>query len=161
MTFVLGAKSLSHVSHVDPRMIAWAKAAIAISAQDFGFDVEQSRTLAQEEVEVKEGFSHTLHSHHIIDCERPGLWAAPGYSGAVDAVGWNGTKFVWEWPRQYVIASAFYMASKATGILGTWGGYWNGLITDIPGDGSPAAMKAAQQGPHGGFDGPHMEVGRN
>ena len=91
---------------------------------------------------------------NIIDCEQG--WAAKGFSGAVDAVAWDGAKFVWEWDRQYVIAAAFLAASKALQIPITWGGCWRKLMTDIPGDGSPAAMKAIHMGPFGGFDGPAL-----
>jgi hypothetical protein len=159
MTYVLGARSLGFVTHVDPRMITVAQAAIRLTAQDFGFAVEQSRTVAEEAAEVAKGFSHTMHSHHIIDCEGPGHWSAPGTSGAVDAVAWDGFAFVWEWPRQYVIAAAFKLASQQTGIEITWGGDWSRLMSEIPGS-DPAAMQAAQQ-QAGGFDGPHFELGRN
>jgi hypothetical protein len=152
--FALGAKSLGFATRVDPRLLEVAKLAITLSAQDFGFSAEQSRTVAEEAQEVREGFSHTMHSHHIIDCE-PG-WAAPGCSGAVDAVAWDGEKFVWEWPRQYVIAAAFKAASLRLGIPITWGGCWGKLMSEIPGD-DAAAMKAAQSG----FDGPHFELFRN
>lgn len=161
MTFVLGQKSLSYVTHVDPKMIALAQKAITLTTQDFGFTAEQSRTLAEEQKLMDQGFSHTLHSHHIIDCEGPGHWAAPGYSGAVDAVPWDGAKFVWDWNLIYPIASAFLAASKALGIPATWGGCFNLLMTGIPGDGSPGAMKAIQTGLYGGFDGPHFELGKN
>jgi hypothetical protein len=126
-----------------------------LSTQDFGFTEEQSRTLAEEQVKVREGFSHTLHSHHIIDCE-PG-WAAPGCSGALDAAPYvEGRGFVWEWPLIYPVAAAFKAASLQLGIDVTWGGCWGRLMREIPGD-DAAAMKAAQTG----FDGPHFELGRN
>jgi hypothetical protein len=160
MSFTLSARSLGFVSHVDPRLIAVAQHAIGITEQDFGFTAEQSRTLAEEEVLLREGHSHTLHSHHIVDCIAPGHWAAAGHSGAVDAVAWDGAKFVWEMPRQAVIASAFLAAFKTLGIEGTWGCAWGLLMSEIPGDGSPAAMLAAQQ-KYGGWDGPHFELGRN
>lgn len=140
-------------------MVAVAQKAIEISEQDFGFTAEQSRTLAEEQQLMEKGFSHTLHSHHIIDCEKG--WAAPGFSGAVDAVAWDGAKFVWEWPRQYVVAAAFLLASRVLAIPITWGGTWGMLMTEIPGDGSSDAMRAIQQSAHGSFDGPHFELGRN
>lgn len=154
MTFALGARSLSFVSHVDPRMVAVAQAAIALSSQDFGFTAEQSRTLAEEQALMAQGVSHTLHSHHIIDCETG--WAAPGHSGAVDAVPWSGSAFVWDWNLIYPIAAAFKAASIQLATPVTWGGCWNKLLTEIPGD-DAAAMQAA----HAGFDGPHFELGRN
>lgn len=160
MPFTLGPRSMGFVTHVDPRMIQVAQKAIELTQQDFGFTAEQSRTLAEEEKLLQEGYSHTLHSHHIIDCIAPGYWAEPGHSGAIDAVAWTGTAFVWEWPRQYVIASAFLAASKALSIPITWGGCWSLLMTEIPSDGSALAMQEIQQ-KTGGFDGPHFELGKN
>jgi peptidoglycan LD-endopeptidase CwlK len=156
--FVLGARSLSFITHVDPRMVAVAQKAIELTTQDFGFTEEQSRTMAQEAEKVREGFSHTMHSHHIIDCE-PG-WSAPGTSGAVDAVPWNGTAFVWDWNLIYPIAAAFKAASIQLNIPITWGGgSWGKLMTEYAGD--DAAAMQAEHGIGGGFDGPHYELGRN
>jgi hypothetical protein len=156
----LGPRSLGFVTHVDPRMVAVAKLACNLSAQDFGFTEEQSRTLAYERELVARGVSHTLHSHHIIDCIAPGHWAAPGCSGAVDAVPWNGSAFVWEWPRIYVIAAAFKAASLQLAIPVTGGLCWGKLLSEIPGD-DAAAMEAAHLAAGGFADGPHFEYGRN
>lgn len=147
-------KTLARASHVDPRLIRVARLAATYCTEDFGLTAEQSRTVAQEAEEEREGFSHTSVSHHEIDI-RPG-WAAPGCSGAIDLVAWNGVNFVWEWPRQYVIAAAMKRASIELGIPVTWGGRWDKLLSEIPGN-DAAAMKAAQTG----FDGPHFELGRN
>lgn len=155
MGFTLSARSLSFVTHVDPRLVKVAKLAITLSEQDFGFTEEQSRTLAEERIKVAQGFSHTLHSHHIIDCE-PG-WAAPGCSGALDAVPYVEDRgFVWEWGRIYPIAAAFKAASLQLKIPVTWGGCWGKLLSEIPGD-KPSDLRAAQTG----WDGPHFELGRN
>ncbi len=164
MTFVLGQRSLSFVTHVDPRMVAVAQKAIELTTQDFGFTEEQSRTLAYEEQLVAEGRSQTLHSHHIIDCIAPGHWAEPGCSGAVDAVPWNGSAFVWDWPLIYPVAAAFLAASKELNIPITWGCAWNDLMTELAGDGSAAALEAIMRANEsaGHFcDGPHFEWNRN
>lgn len=160
MPFVLGQKSLSFVTHVDPRTVAVAQKAIELTAQDFGFTEEQSRTLEYQKELVARGVSKTLHSHHIIDCIAPGHWAEPGFSGAVDAVPWNGSAFVWDWPLIYPIAAAFLAASKELDTPITWGGDFNRLMTEIPGDGSPGALEAHQKAV-GGWDGPHFHYGRN
>ncbi len=159
MTFAFGAKSLSFCTRVDPRMMAVAKLAITLTEQDFGFTAEQSRTVAEEAALMAKGFSHTMHSHHLIN-DGSLTWektpSATGFSGAIDAVAWDGTKFVWEWPRQYVIAAAFKAASIRLNTPITWGGCWGKLMSEIPGD-DAAAMHAVQNG----FDGPHFELGRN
>lgn len=167
--YVLGKKSLSFCPHVDPRMMRLFVRGLELSDQDAGFHEPQSRTVAEESALVAAGKSHTLKSHHIIDINP--AWAAPGFSGAGDAVPWNGTSFVWEWPRCLVVAAAMRRASMALGIPATWGGCWDRLLSEIPGDGSAAAMKAASDdyirrhramGNANPFvDGPHFEFGRN
>lgn len=170
MAFILGARSLSFCSHVDPRMLAVAKLAITLSAQDFGFTEEQSRTVAYEAQLVAQGKSHTLHSHHIIDCIAPGHWAAPGFSGAVDAVPMVAGAPKWEWPLIYPVAMAFAAAAKQLFTLITWGGVWDRTMDEIDCS-SPASLAAAvaayeaRQNAAGNhrvlLDGPHYEIGRN
>lgn len=159
MTYALGTRSLGFCSHVDSRLMAVAKLAISLSTQDFGFTAEQSRTIAEEAAEVAKGFSHTMHSHHLINDGSLG-WeptqSAIGFSGAIDAVPWNGAAFVWDWDLIYPIAAAFKAASIQLVTPITWGGCWDKLLSEIPGD-DAAAMEAA----HTGFDGPHMQLGRN
>jgi hypothetical protein len=154
MAFMLGAKSLSFVTRVDPRMIAVAKYAIGISEQDFCFTEEQSRDQAEEAQMVARGVSKTMHSHHLIN-------QATGFSGAVDAVPWSQVRGpYWDWDAGYLIAVAFKKASIALKTDVTWGGGdWWKLLTEIPGD-DAAAMKAAH-GEYHGFDAPHFELGRN
>lgn len=152
MTYILGARSLGFIAHVDPRMVAVAKLAITLTTQDFGFTAEQSRTPAQEAEEVRRGFSHTMHSHHLIGPP----YAAPGFSGAVDAVPWSGGKFVWDWNLIYPVAAAFKAASLHLATPITWGGNWGKLMSEIPGS-DAAAMRAARTS----WDGPHFELGRN
>lgn len=159
MTYTLGSRSLSFCTRVDPRLMAVVQLAITLTEQDFGFTAEQSRTVTEEAALLAKGFSHTMHSHHLINDGSLGWEKTPsaiGTSGAVDAVAWDGTKFVWEWPRQYVIAATFKAASIHLATPITWGGCWGKLLTEISGD-DAAAMKAAQNG----FDGPHFELGRN
>lgn len=158
MNYVLGTRSLSFCTRVDQRLMAVTHLAITLSEQDFGFTAEQSRTMVEEAAELAKGFSHTMHSHHLIN-DGSLVWertpSAIGTSGAIDAVAWDGKRFVWEWPRQYVIAAAFKAASIQLATPITWGGCWSKLMTEIPGD-DAAAMKAVQNG----FDGPHFELGR-
>ena len=166
MAHPLSQKSLDYCTHVDPRLIAVVQNALTLSTQDAGFTTEQSRTQAEEDALVAKGVSHTHHSHHIIGC--PG--AAPGCSGAVDLVPWNGAAFVWEWPRVDVLAAAMRQASIDLATPITWGGVWDRLMSEIPG-GDAAAMSsasnayAARERAAGVFhpllDGPHYELGRN
>jgi peptidoglycan L-alanyl-D-glutamate endopeptidase CwlK len=163
MAYSLGQRSLSFCTRVDPRLMAVAKLAISLSTQDFGFTAEQSRTVAEEAEEVAKGFSHTMHSHHLINDGSLGWEVTPsavGFSGAVDAVPWNGTTFVWDWPLIYPIAVAFKAASLQLSIPVTWGGgFWGKLLSETPGDDATAMEAAHNAG--GGFDGPHHELGRN
>ena len=167
MGFSLSERSLSFVARVDPRLVAVARLAITLTDQDFGFAAPQSRTVAEEAALVARGASHTLKSHHIIDC-RPG-WAAPGCSGALDAVPWDGVAFAWEWPRIYRVAAAFRAASDRLATPITWGGVWDRLMSEY--GASAAAIEAEEQayarrqrllGNHRVLlDGPHFELGRN
>jgi len=52
VTFVLGSRSLAFSAHVDPRLMAVVKRAIAISPVDFGMTEDQSRTVAQQAAKV-------------------------------------------------------------------------------------------------------------
>jgi peptidoglycan LD-endopeptidase CwlK len=163
MPYALGARSLSFITRVDPRLVAVAKAAIAVSTQDFGFTAEQSRTVAEEHQLLLSGASHTMHSHHLINdgsLDWEPTRSQLGFSGAVDAVPWNGSAFVWEWPRIYSIAAAFRAASIQLATPITWGGCWGKLLAEIPG-GDAAAMQAAHYAAGGFADGPHFELGRN
>ena len=161
MPYTLGARSLSFCSHVDPRLMAVANLAISISGQDFGFTQEQSRTLADEQALVARGVSHTLKSHHIIGT----VGAAPGYSGALDAVPWNGSAFVWEWPRIYVVAKAFQQASIQLKTPLTWGGVWDRFMSEYndmqAASADYIARKRAAGNPNPFVDGPHFELGAN
>jgi peptidoglycan L-alanyl-D-glutamate endopeptidase CwlK len=165
MTYVIGVRSHGFLNGVDPKLIAVAERAIAISDQDFGFTEPQLRTLAEEKAKVAAGTSHSLHSHHLPQ--------ASGFGGAIDAVPWNGTAFVWEWPRIYMIAAAFRQASAELATPITWGGCWDRLMSELDGDG-PLDMKAAvtayalRMKAKGNLhplldvlDGPHFELGRN
>jgi hypothetical protein len=166
MTYILGESSLANIAKVDPRLAAVAKLAITLTTQDFGFTEPQWRTLAQEEEDVARHVSQTLHSHHLLnDGAGSTAWEhtqpAVGFCGALDAVPWNGSAFVWEWPLIYPIAAAFKAASLQLNTPITWGGAnWSVLLGDIPGD-DAAAMEAAHNAAPDGFDGPHYELGPN
>ena len=165
MPFALGATSRSRCTHVDPRLIAVIERALTISTQDAGFAAEQSRTEAEEAVLVAKGVSHSMASHHIIGCKG----AAPGFSGAVDLVPWNGSAFVWEWPRVYVLALAVRQASLDLDTPVTWGGCWDRLLSQLGGDvssiaGAVVAYTARERAKgvnHPLIDGPHYELGVN
>lgn len=170
MSYALGQKSLSFCQHVDPRLIAVVQKALSYRVQDGGFACEQSRTLDQEKVLVAQGVSHTLHSHHIIDC-MPG-WAPPGFSSAVDLVPWNGSAFTWNWTMCYALASAMRRAAVESNIRITWGGCWDKTLNEmgsapeapmsgvaIAAESSAYAARQADKGnPHAFLDGPHYQT---
>jgi peptidoglycan L-alanyl-D-glutamate endopeptidase CwlK len=172
MTYVLSAGSLGLITKVDQRLVKVAQLAITLTTQDFGFTEEQSRTLAEEAQKIAKGDSQTLRSHHLIN-DGSLTWektpSAIGYSGALDAVPWNGTAFVWEWPRIYQVAAAFRAASDQLNTPITWGGVWDKLMSEY--GSTPAEIAAeelayvARQKAAGNhrvlIDGPHYELGRN
>lgn len=166
----LDAALVAYCSHVDPKLIAVVKLAATYSTQKFGITTEQSRTLAEEEELVRQGASHTLKSHHIIDCVAPGHWAEPGFSGAVDLVPINEAgAFVWEWPLIYEIAAAMRRASDELATPITFGGVWDKLMSEYGATAAEietevAAYTARQHaaGNHSVLlDGPHYERGAN
>ena len=170
MTYELGPQSLANITTVDPRLVAVAKLAITLSAQDFGFQVQQSRTIAEEAIEVHEGFSHTMHSHHLINDGSLTWEPTPsqvGCSGAVDAVPWVNGGWLWatvppahQWDYIYEVAWAFRQASIQLGIPVTWGGLWPKPLAEWPAN-SAADLKALHLKIGGLADGPHFELGRN
>ena len=164
MSYSLGARSLAFCKHVDPKLITAIQHALSISTQDAGLAAEQSRTQAEEDALVAKGVSHTHHSHHIIDC-KPG-WAAPGYSGAVDLVPWDGKKFVWDFKMIFPLVAAMKQASIDLSTPITWGGVWDRLLTEYtksPEEEMNAyiARQRAAGNAHPFVDGPHFELGRN
>jgi peptidoglycan L-alanyl-D-glutamate endopeptidase CwlK len=172
MPYVLGARSLSFITKVDPRLVKVAQLAITLTTQDFGFTEEQSRTVAEEQQKIDQGASQTLRSHHLINDGSLTWEKTPsqvGFSGALDAVPWNGTAFVWEWPRIYNIAAAFRAASDQLATPITWGGVWDKLMSEY--GATAAEIQAEEQAyvarqnaagnHHVLLDGPHYELGRN
>ena len=160
--YELSERSLGFCTKVDPRLMAVVKRAIEVTEQDFGFTEEQSRTVAEQEEKVAQKVSKTMHTHHLIN-DGKGSTAFEktpsevGTCGAVDAVGYDGTKFVWEWPRQYVIASAFLAASGSwhTGYLGRGVGE---AADGNPGDGARRRWRRSRR-PRGDLTAPTLNWG--
>lgn len=169
MSLSLTAALALYATHVDPRLRAVVERAAGYCAQPFSLTAQQSRTVAEEAELVREGRSHTLKSHHIIDCVAPGHWAAPGFSGAIDLVPVNAGVPVWEWPRIYPIAAAMRRASDELATPITWGGVWDKLMSeygaDVPALSAAVAAYTTRQNAAGNhrvlLDGPHFELGRN
>src|ERR1700722_4167215 len=174
MPYVLGAASLANIAKVDARLVAVAKLAITLTTQDFGFTEPQWRTVAEEAQKMSEGHSKTLHTHHLInDGKGSTAWEptppAVDFCAALDAVPWDGSKFVWEWPLIYPIAAAFRQASITLGTPITWGGVWDKLMTQYGGTAAEleaevqayTARQNAAGNHHVLLDGPHYELGRN
>lgn len=88
MTYALGSRSLSFCAHVDPKLMAVVKRAIAICPVDFGMTEDQSRTVAQQAAKVAAGVSHVRPgpaARHMIQPD--------GFSKAVDLVPWIDGRF--------------------------------------------------------------------
>lgn len=167
MTFAFGPTSQANLAGVHPNMVELATLALSLSAQDFGFPSPNTRTAAEEAALIAAGKSHTMHSHHIPGPQGLG---PIGFSGAVDAVPWNGSTFAWDWSLIYPVWHAFRKASDQLNRPITWGGVWDKLVSAY--DDPQAEMQAysarekarkiaAGLSPTVLLDGPHYELGTN
>lgn len=137
MTYALGSRSLSFCAHVDPKLMAVVKRAIAICPVDFGMTEDQSRTVAQQAAKVAAGVSHVRPgpaARHMIQPD--------GFSKAVDLVPWIDGRFQWgdkNWKVHtadgrtldpfFDIAAAMVASCKASGTVLRWGGCWASSAT--------------------------------
>lgn len=167
MTYALGARSLSFSAHVDPKLMAVVKRAIAICSVDFGMTEDQSRTVAQQAAKVAAGVSHVRPgpaARHMIQPD--------GFSKAVDLVPWVDGRFQWgdgQWRVTtasgvilrpfFSIAVAMRDAAIEAGLALRWGAVWDRKLNDIQGDLKTEVerYKARHAGPDF-LDGPHFEI---
>jgi peptidoglycan L-alanyl-D-glutamate endopeptidase CwlK len=155
MTFVLGAKSMTNLHGVHPKLVAVVERAIAISGQDFTVQ-EGLRSSARQRALVASGASKTLNSKHL---EQP-----DGYGHAVDLVPWIDGTPRWEWGPTYVVAAAVREAAIGLAVPIRWGGVWDRRLNDLPA--APAALReavTAYSARHPGpdfLDGVHWELAR-
>lgn len=160
-----GQRSRANMAGMHPDLIKVFEIAITITKQDFGFTERQVRDLSYQQTLVNRGVSKTLKSNHLEQKDLTGK-TQNMYGHAGDAVPWDGTKFVWEWPRIFHVASAFATAAKQINLLDKvcWGGVWDKPMSFYFGDGSAAAMEAAVEAykkRHPGpdfIDGPHYQI---
>jgi peptidoglycan L-alanyl-D-glutamate endopeptidase CwlK len=156
MSYIFGAKSNAALAGVHPMLVNVARAAIAISAQDFTV-YEGVRTLARQKDYVARGVSKTLASKHLKQKD--------GLGHAIDLVPWIGGQAVWAWSGCHAIAAAMVQAARAQGVADSirWGGVWDRSLAQL-GEASAAGMRAAvaaycERHPGPDFiDGPHFEV---
>jgi peptidoglycan L-alanyl-D-glutamate endopeptidase CwlK len=167
MAYAFSERSLSRCTHVDPRLMAVARLAIAASPVDFGMTEEQSRTVAQQAQKVRDGFSKTMDSKHKIQPD--------GHSKALDLVPWVDGRFQWgdgQWRVRkasgeiihpfHEIALAMRAAAMDLKYPVRWGAVWDRRLDELPGDlaGMMAAVEAYKvRHPGADFlDGPHFEL---
>ncbi len=170
MTFQLGARSLAHAAHVDPRLMTVVHLAIARSTVDFGCTEGQSRTRAEQQRKVDQGVSHVRPgpgARHMIQPD--------GFSKAIDLVPWIDGRFQWgdgNWRVRrsdgvvvdafFEIAAAMVSAAQESATNLRWGALWDRRTDDLPLD--PVELrreleryKARHAGPDF-LDGPHWEL---
>lgn len=168
--FTFSSRSRTRAQFVDPALMGVAEDALAISAVDFGFTEDQSRTKAEQQRKFDTGVSKVRpgpKARHMIQ--------ADGYSKAIDAVPFVDGKFQWGDPQWriktasgaviepfYEIAAAMREAAIKRGVRVRWGAVWDRVLNDLPA--GAAAMKAAVEAykvRHVGadfLDGPHFEI---
>lgn len=148
MTYALGAKSIANLKGVHPDLVRVVSRAIATTTQDFSVH-EGLRSLARQKEYVARGVSKTMDSRHI-----------GGF--AVDLVPYVNGQLRWEWPVIWPIAAAMRGAALAEKVSVRWGGVWDRLLAEIPGDavGLKLAVEAySKRHPGADFlDGPHFEL---
>lgn len=113
--FILGNRSKQNLIGVNADLVAVVKLALELSPVDFTV-IEGLRTPERQAELMKQGFTRTLKSRHII-------------GQAVDIVplpvDWNNTK------PFYLVADAMKQAAKQLGVKITWGGDWR-TFKDLP-----------------------------
>lgn len=166
MTFKFGPRSVANLIGVHPDLVAIANAAVARSPVDWGFTEPQVRTRAQQAEKVRQGFSKTMHSRHLV--------TADGTGHAVDCVPWIDGKFQWggkfaEVVTQgrtiypfFEIAAVMRGAAIERGRRLAWGGVWDKVLNELPADAQGLrleveAYKARHPGPDF-IDLPHFEL---
>lgn len=106
--FILGERSKKNLTGVNPQLVEVVKLALELSPVDFTV-IEGLRTNERQAELMKQGFTRTLKSRHII-------------GQAVDIVplpvDWNNPK------PFHLVADAMKKAAAQLGVKITWGGDW-------------------------------------
>ena len=157
--FRFGAKSEAELAGVLPQLVAMARRALELTAQDFTV-FDGLRTLDEQKKYVAEGTSKTLESKHRVQPD--------GFGHALDLVPFVNGQPSWLWERIYPVVMAVDRAATELGIAQNivWGAAWDRRLSDFGGDGH-AYKRAADEyaerykaaNPKGKpfLDGPHFE----
>lgn len=113
--FILGKRSTDNLAGVHPQLVAVVKRALELSPVDFTV-VEGLRTKERQAELMKQGFTRTLKSRHIIG-EAVDIVPLP--------VDWNNQK------PFGLVAEAMKKAAEELGVKITWGGDWKSFV-DLP-----------------------------
>lgn len=158
MAYSLGAASRRELAGVHPRLVAVVERAITYTTQDFTV-FDGLRTETEQRQLVARGASKTMNSKHRKQ--------ADGFGHAVDLVPWINGKARWEWKPIFQIAVAVKRAADELGMRLIWGGVWDRVLADLPGDaaGIEKAVNAyvarrRTLGKTAFIDGPHFELAR-
>ncbi len=113
--FILGKRSTDNLKGVNPDLVRVVKRALELSPVDFTV-IEGLRTKERQAELLKQGFTRTMNSRHII-------------GQAVDIVP---LPVDWENPKPFgLVAEAMKKAAAELGFKITWGGDWK-KFKDLP-----------------------------
>lgn len=113
--FILGKRSTDNLAGVHPQLVAVVKRALELSPVDFTV-IEGVRTKERQAELMKQGFTRTLNSRHII-------------GEAIDIVP---LPVDWKNPKPFgLVAEAMKKAAEELGVKITWGGDWKSFV-DLP-----------------------------
>jgi peptidoglycan L-alanyl-D-glutamate endopeptidase CwlK len=122
MIWTFGKSSEANAIGVRPPLVACARRALVLSAQDFGI-FEGLRDLIRQAALVAAHASRTMDSHHIPDDE--------GIGDALDLVPYILGRLQWQTPCALVVAAAMHRASFELQVPIEWGGVWDRKLTDL------------------------------
>jgi peptidoglycan L-alanyl-D-glutamate endopeptidase CwlK len=113
--FILGKRSTDNLKGVNEDLVRVVKRALELSSVDFTV-IEGLRTKERQAELLKQGFTRTMNSRHII-------------GQAVDIVP---LPVDWNNPKPFgVVAEAMKKAAAELGVKITWGGDWKSFV-DLP-----------------------------
>ena len=113
--FILGDRSTKNLVGVNADLVKVVKRALELSPVDFAV-IEGLRTKERQAELMKQGFTRTLNSRHII-------------GEAVDIVP---LPVDWKNPKPFaLVAEAMKKAADELGVKITWGGSWKSFV-DLP-----------------------------
>jgi len=145
--YYLGQGSQQELVGVDSGMVQVVEYAIQITPVDFSVH-DGLRILEEQREYVRTGVSTTMQSKHLT-------------GDAVDLVPYINGRLRWEWRPIYQIAAAMHEAALYYNYPLIWGGVWDRILTDLPGDAESLRQEMLaynERHPGDDFnDGPHFE----